>query len=361
MKSHQKTKLFILLRVVLFVFVFFFLFITFSKLFRPITNAHSNIVGFYKEKANSLDLICIGGSSTYVYWDPIQAYQEFGIASYNFAGDTMPPSLMKYMIIEALKTQKNAAFMIDLRAFVRREIVLYELNNIRGYSDFFAYSRNRYNLIQNVTKLEVPGFDEGNMLEMNIDFIRYHSTWKTITRPQYSLTFKGANPLKGFNFVPLPVESFEPPKLDGIEGKLSLSEDNDAILTDLLDFCRRENLKVVFAITPYYLGSADKERFNYISSCVSDYGFPVMDANDFYEEMDLDFSTDFYNANHVNIFGAEKFTRFVAPYFVDALELPDRRNDTKYTSWNALIPKWKADKDFTQAKILELSEAKEAE
>ena len=33
--------------------------------------------------------------------------------------------------------------------------------------------------------------------------------------------------------------------------------------------------------------------------------FSSLNANEYYDEMNLDFSTDFYNKNHVNLFGAK--------------------------------------------------------
>ena len=46
--------------------------------------------------------------------------------------------------------------------------------------------------------------------------------------------------------------------------------------------------------------------------------------------MQLNFDTDFYNENHVNIFGADKYTDFLIAYLKEHYNLPDRRKDKEW-------------------------------
>jgi len=66
---------------------------------------------------------------------------------------------------------------------------------------------------------------------------------------------------------------------------------------------------------------------------VQSYGYEFLNLNDSYEEMGIDFSTDFYNAYHVNVGGAEKYTSYLGKYISDNYDLPDHRDDMLYSEW----------------------------
>ena len=56
--------------------------------------------------------------------------------------------------------------------------------------------------------------------------------------------------------------------------------------------------------------------------------------------MNVDFDTDFYNYLHMNIYGAEKYTKFLSEYIKENYNLEDRRKDKNYSEWNELLPNW---------------------
>ena len=48
----------------------------------------------------------------------------------------------------------------------------------------------------------------------------------------------------------------------------------------------------------------------------------------------MDFSKDFYNIRHVNLFGAEKYTAFLEKYIKENYDLPDHRTEEEYKTWH---------------------------
>ena len=45
-----------------------------------------------------------------------------------------------------------------------------------------------------------------------------------------------------------------------------------------------------------------------------EYGYPFINFNLLYDELDIDFARDFYNGSHMNTNGAVKFTRYLAAF-----------------------------------------------
>jgi len=329
--------------------VLFCTFLPVSYLLRPMYYNRNNVSGLYYEKENSLDMIYIGGSACFTFWEPLRAWKNSGIASFNFAHDTMTPQAIKHFIIEAQKTQKPKLWIIDLRPFqyadenYSDEILeknMYCEIPVRKSTDSLSYSENRTQLINKSTT------DFSKRLEYYFDISKNHTEWAKLA---FYLFLKGGikdgsyvldyvdnvvkNPFKGYYFVPK-TKSVEFTDYSNIAESVKIDDDANKCFIDLLDYCKEENLEVLFVVHSYIQEKEDKKEFNYMKEVIDKYGFGFINTNDYYGEMGLDYSFDFYNENHVNIFGAEKYTDFLSQYILKNYELPDRRDDVNYSSWN---------------------------
>jgi hypothetical protein len=86
------------------------------------------------------------------------------------------------------------------------------------------------------------------------------------------------------------------------------------------------------------------ENYNYIGERVTSGGFGFLNMNRNYDEIGLDPATDFKdNGNHTNAAGAEKVTAWFGKWLKEHYELPDRRGDAAYTSWQQAYERWKAE------------------
>lgn len=93
------------------------------------------------------------------------------------------------------------------------------------------------------------------------------------------------------------------------------------------------DLCVLFVVSPYVVSAGDEMMFRSMADLIEEYGFDYLDTNLYYEEMELNFSKDFYNDYHVNPYGAEKFTCFLSKYLADHYHIKDRR-------WEKGLEKW---------------------
>ena len=111
-----------------------------------------------------------------------------------------------------------------------------------------------------------------------------------------------------------------------------LSKNAVIVLNDLLDYCDKLDKDVLFVVCPYEITQVDKSKYNTISEIIESRGYQFIDTNEYYEEMGIDYSKDFYNGDHP--FGAKKFTEFLERYICENYRMPDHRRDEKYNSWN---------------------------
>ena len=333
--------------VFLIVFINFYIFLSILK--KPINYQLDNISGIYAERKNSLDMVYIGGSAAFVYYSPIDAYQKYGIASYDYAVDSIQAEVYTTMIKELLKTQKPKVVVIDARAFQYREKTL-EPNEIsyRVFLRGFKYNLDRFNLINKI----VPKYLKQGTLTYHLDLGLYH-TEESI--PSFRKTFnimfdKNKNLDKGFYLVPKAINIYKYDR--DTKEELKIATESEKLLNELLDYLEERKVKALFVVSPYQQIKKEKMQYNYIEKIVKSRNQDFLDANDYIDQMNLDYRYDFYNGNHVNIYGAEKYTNFLSEYLVKNYNLPDRRGEKEYQDdFDSLIPGWKEDVNKTKKEI----------
>ncbi len=347
----KKVIKWIILSCIFIIVSYFFIKVT-TYIMKPDTVDLKNIAGLYGEDKNTLDMVYIGGSASFVYWEPLRAFEKEGIASYDFGANTIQPELYKTMIKEILKTQKPELILIDARAFQYREKdqppkeVAYR-NVLTG----LPMSINKIQFIsQNVNKY--LGDDE---ISYYFDIIKYHRDLKGKTiNNQLKMAFNCyKNPNKGFYFNPK-IAQVPVTQIEDINIKTPIAKETEDILIDLLEYIKTTNCNYLFVVSPYVEEQEHKNNFNYVADIVENYGYKFLDSNDYYENMQIDFNKDFYNTTHVNIFGADKYTDFLTQYIKENYNLPNRKEDKNYKEWLELLPTWNRNSQKTKEKINKL-------
>lgn len=341
----------VILILIFIIISFWFIKIT-TYIMKPSSVDLENIAGLYGEKKNSLDMVYIGGSASFVYWEPLRAFEKEGIVSYDFGANTIQPELYKTMIKEVLKTQKPELILIDARAFQYREKdqppteVAYR-NVLTG----MPMSINKIQFINNNVKKYL---NEEDNTSYYFDIIKYHRELKGLSiNNQIEMCFNTyENKNKGFYFVPkVEKQRIPTPKTDN---KTPVATETEAILIDLLDYISTTDCNYLFVVSPYIEEETHKENFNYIADIIKKYGYNFIDSNDYYDEMKINFDTDLYNDAHVNIFGADKYTDFLIQYLKKNYNLPNRKDDDKYKAWLELLPEWNKQVEQTKNIINQL-------
>ena len=72
------------------------------------------IDGFYTEKKNDIDVLFLGSSNCFCTIDPLVLYEEYGIASYDFASSSQTMDISLLYLKEALKKQKPKVVALEV-------------------------------------------------------------------------------------------------------------------------------------------------------------------------------------------------------------------------------------------------------
>lgn len=340
-----------LIRIVAFILLFCVLLVSYSYLIRPYFTFKESFDTLKKEEA-PIDVLFFGGSSTLVYWAPLLAFERYGISSYALSDIAMAPSMMTGLLEETLPICRPKLYVIDIRAFEHYETDpdTYREGPFRIYTDSMPYSLNRLKTI-NYSGQYAPF--ELSLLTHYFDFIYYHGEWRTLGKLNWKDSVdwnESPNELyKGYFMHTLPLSNVTLNAYEEVTEKVSLSEEGFTVLYDLLDYIESKNLPVLFMLNAYaFENEQERGMYNTIFDILDQRGFAYLDTNLYYEEMGLDGKTDFYNENHVNAIGTEKYTDWLAQWLIEHYELEDHSSDARFDSWWSEVPEF--NEKFSSAK-----------
>lgn len=332
MEPTRKNRIKNIVLCVLFLCLFVKTFTFITYLFRDTDTDRLRILGLEQEK--DLDMIYVGSSSSICYWQPLRAWNDCGFTSYMFATNSLQADGSEYYIREALRTQDPALFVVELRSYVAWLDEVYELG-LRNGSDSMSLSspvrwKYIYDYMQKRTNTE-----EVDVGSFYFDIAKYHTNTERLgddKQWEYSNN-KAVFDNKGWDWFEQ-YDCLEEPVGFLTEEKGEVAAKCREALESLLAYCDDKQLDVLFVVSPKVITKEEQAIYNSLKDIVESRGYQYWNANEHYEEIGLDFSKDFFNGNHTNCFGAEKYTRFLADYIVENYDMPDHSQDAEYAEWS---------------------------
>lgn len=283
---------------------------------------------FYQEEDNSIDLLVMGSSHAFENINTGVLYDSYGIAAYVLAGSVQPYWSTYFYLIEALKTQSPKLIVLDAYASAFGS----------DYSDHSRIIKNtlgirdwalRYRALQVAAPRE-------SFYDYLFDYRLWHSRYTELGASDFAdyyqqphwKYYKGL----GMNFS---TKTFERPEVDEVDSVLPLRKKSETYLRKIIELCQQEDIPLLLVKSPQVLSENEKKQYNMTGQIAQEYGVPFVDFNSsrYYDEMGLDFSKDYADAGHLNYRGNVKYTNALAEEILSRYELPDRRGEAGYESW----------------------------
>lgn len=300
-----------------------------------------HVYKFYDEPEDTLDGIYLGSSAADKFWLPTEAFDRSGIAIYNLGTTNQPFVTTKYIIEEALKTQKDMdVILIEIRCLVRPVRKTSE-EFVKIWTDVMPFSKNRSAMIKRYLEYNKEAGADIDYSPNDYYFPvgRNHMEWiKKFNLGDFALLFADTERLHSYKGYPKDHLTFliEPQKNPKpFTESEPLEPIKEEMFQDLLDYCKTLDAKVIFVSAPFLYLKSGIEQTTYVLDRCEEEGFDTLNFNcePLQSEIDLDWKHDFYNYKHTNYWGAVKFTDFMTDYLVQNYDLPDHRGDPKYDSW----------------------------
>lgn len=287
---------------------------------------------FYEQEENTVDVLVLGSSHAYQGINTAVLWKEYGIAAFNLCGAAQPIWNTYYYLEEALKTQSPKAIILDT----------YYVYMGEDYTDASTAIKNTYGLKWSDTKIEAikASFDtETSGNQYFFDILQYHSRYSDLNKADFYPYQANKNMYqnhKGF-YCYFNSKSVTERDLTDITYINNMTEKSQYYYRKILQLANEKNIPVIVTAIPFNAEAYHQGFFNeakYIAEM--QYNVPFYNFNtDYKDELGLDYTTDFADNQHLNFLGNTKLSRFFGDLLKNEYNVPDRRDDKKYASWEA--------------------------
>lgn len=292
---------------------------------------------FYNEEENSLDVVFIGASEVFTGFSPAYAFHQFGFTSYMYSVNSNPGSLYKSQLKEILSRQNPQLIFVEVNGFLYDDAAMMkDESTLRMYIENIPMSFNKLDTIFR--------YQYSDKLSMLFPFIKYHGDWQdgnALDLRYFQKTNANNDPsyLKGIvteTFVDDHAPVYEVPYDDN---GWTITEMSKEYLIDFLKYCKSEQLdNIVFVRFPHKLDNYNSyiraNLANNVGSIVEQYGFEYLNLDQKMEDMNIDYLNDFYNPEHLNIYGQIKLTDYLGNLIVSKYNvIPIQQTQTNTMHW----------------------------
>ncbi len=291
---------------------------------------YSRMNSIYNEEDNALDAVYIGPSNVYAFWNPMIAWEEYGIAVQHYGSASIPVTVAEYLIREARKTQPDALYIVSINSLGEDGVLDKAMHYV---VDNMPLSTEKLRLTNYMIKANGLSFADG--LEYYFPIIRYHSRWNELPLgdSNWKDTIKNSSNYETY----LTLSENATAKFSKTDETKEISQLVTDGLNSLLDYCDREDVRVLFVTAPQARGSSVVKKFNTVNNLISSRGYTVLDLINNIEDTNIDLTRDYYNTRHTNIHGAIKFTHYLSEYLIENYGFEDKRENPDYSSWNEAL------------------------
>lgn len=284
----------------------------------------SQMESVYLQKDNTVDVLFLGNSHVYcdiatgVLWD------NYGMAAFDLGGAEAPSWVSYYHLKETLKTQKPklVCFETSVAALFP---TLYQ-------SDSWT-ADNNYGMKAGENRLEQlkVNSEETDFRKRIFPLSIMHGRYTDLCENDFkdvknTISYKGFDPREGIVPMETPVFSPDTPPV-------ACSEKAEEYTRKIIELCRDNDIPIMIFVSPYIIEDSHQAIYNYIFEIASEYDVPCINFNEMYGEIGLDFGRDMADVSHLNYYGNYKFTDFFGNLIKTYYDIPDRRGDENFASW----------------------------
>ncbi len=279
----------------------------------------------------TIDAVLLGTSGIHCTYIPGQAFDRYGITSYDLTIDGMRVWHILPALKYALKYQSPELVLIDMRPFIfdgnenDNEVRSRYFHEIFPMLSYFRISGVNRTLKYLSRLSDTSRFD----MTYYFNVLRYHDMWQDtldldVLKKGYSYAMGFRVTHDQFNVRPL-ADSAYTDKAEPLEDYAQ------ECLDELLEYAGEKDVKLMFINTPHLVNEKTAMKMNTLHRILEEKDIPYLDfcTEEGEKTYPFDKETDFRDKSHTNYYGAVKFTDYLGEYLRSEMGLKDRSQDEK--------------------------------
>lgn len=292
---------------------------------------------FYRHiDKDTVDVLCVGSSHMYCGINPVQMWDDYGVAAYDLACGSQSIWFSYHYIKEALKTQHPEIVILDV----------YTLPFADEYFDTKIES-NLLGMPLSYNKWEaLEAASAENKIDYFLQFPVFHSRYNSLVKYNFNLDNNGNQKFLGYYYTEQIVAYEKEDIIDirNVKECEPISHKTEEYLRKSIELCQENNIDIILTNTPWpNITEEMQKKYNYIQQIADEYDVIFWNGCLFNEEIGMDYSVDSMGDDgHLNYMGVTKYTRWLTERIKENYDLPDRRADARWAEWNRQSDKLKA-------------------
>ncbi len=296
-----------------------------GRLVRPkyasgITLEGSMVENWYAHRNEGHQVLFVGDCEVYESFSPVTLFNEFGATSYIRGSAQQLMWQSYYLLRESLKTETPRAVVLSVCSLRYAEPQSEAYN--RMTLDGMGLSREKFEAVR------ASLLPEENELSYYIPLLRYHDRIFELTAEDARYLFRG--PELTYNGYLMRTEQVPYTRLPSapVLQDPAFGAKPVEYLERITALCREKGIELILIKSPCLYPAWYGEWDDWLTNYAEQNGVEYINAIPRMDEMGIDLATDTYDGGiHLNVFGAEKYTRWLGAHLKERGLIQDQRLD----------------------------------
>lgn len=287
----------------------------------------SMVKTFEEEPRHTYDVVAVGSSHMYCTLVPSELYRNYNVKAFCLATQRQPIEASYTYLKKAIALQKPKVVILEMIMFVKREDgYAIEEGIAHDAFDPMCFDWNKVELLLNTNV-------EGSIEDYVLPFLKYHSRWKELKKKDFNFSFD-RNVTKGYALLARKKKSNVSQKDFQNVKFVPLADNALHWLEKTVSLARSSGAQVVLLFAPCSISMKDAGRIRHINEFAKENGLPFLNLLEHFDEIGFDRENDFYDTGHLNVFGADKATKYIGKYLRDHCRIePAKLDDAQKAQW----------------------------
>ncbi len=304
-----------------------------------------NLVEEYYRSNKDHDVIFLGDCEVFSNISPSTLWEEEGITSYIRGSAQQLIWQSYYLLEETLKYESPDVVVFNVLAMKYNEPQNEAYN--RMTIDGMKWSKSKVGAIK-------ASMTEGeNFIDYILPILRYHSRWSELSSEDIKYMFD-KEPLSHNGYL---MRADVKPVTKIPEGRIladyEFGENSYNYLDKITKICKENDIELILikspSVYPYWYEEWDEQMVDY----AKENDITYINFLDFADEIGIDYENDTFDGGlHLNLAGAEKFTKYFGRILSKDYALKNRKNEEKLAKvWDEKLGHYKQMKEDQLSEI----------
>ena len=296
-----------------------------GRLVRPkyasgVTLEGSMVENWYTHRNEGHQVLFVGDCEVYESFSPVTLFNEFGATSYIRGSAQQLMWQSYYLLHEMLQAETPRAVVLSICSLRYSEPQSEAYN--RMTLDGMRLSRDKFEAVR------ASLMEDESEISYYLPLLRYHDRLFELTAEDARYLFKG--PELTYNGYLMRTEQVPYTRLPAAPAlrEAVFSDKPVEYLDKIVALCKEKGIELIMVKSPCLYPAWYDEWDAWLTDYAERNGVAYINAIPLMDQMGIDLTTDTYDGGiHLNVYGAEKYTRWLGAYLSERGLIEDQRLD----------------------------------